>query len=86
MEIEVLSKITKKRGIYLLSHCYEYGANKEHEETKHLGVYTSVKKAKEAIEFYRKLPGFSKYPKKCFIIEGFNLDQNMWWVEGFVSM
>lgn len=73
------------KKVYLLRHTYEYGKEKEHDCTKELGIYSTYKNAKNAIEFYRNLPGFSNYPKRCFIIERYELDKNTWWSEGFFS-
>ena len=48
--------------VYLLYHIYEYGDENEHEELKTLGIYSSEAKAKAAIQYYKDLSGFSKYP------------------------
>lgn len=78
-----LMKELKK--VYLLRHTYEFGSESEFECTKELGIYTTRKHAEAAINFYRTLPGFCNYPKRCFIIESYILDRNSWWTEGFIS-
>ena len=86
-EIVAINKpdYSKKRDTFILYHAYDYGKEKEHTEMKILGVYSSRKKAKEAIERYRHLEGFCDYPKKCFQIDEYNIDYDMWWNEGFCS-
>ena len=87
MEIVVMNKpdYSKKRDTFVLYHAYDYGEKKEHTEMKVLGVYSSRKKAKEAIERYRYLAGFCDYPKKCFQIDEYNIDYDMWWNDGFLK-
>lgn len=69
----------------LLYHVYEYGDNKEHEDIKILGIYSSETKALEAAERYYKLDGFKRYPKECFEIWEIKVDEDFAWKEGFVS-
>lgn len=70
---------------YLLQHYYEYGEEEEYEEIKTLGIYSSREKASEAIERYFKLKGFRDYPKDCFYISEFPVDEDYQWWDGFVS-
>ena len=71
--------------VYLLSHVYEYYDGEEREERKELGIYESESLANKAIERYYKLPGFSRYPKDCFYIEKYILNEDKWWNEGFIG-
>ena len=73
-------------NVYLLRHTYEYGENSEHECTKELGIFSKKKNAEAAIKQYQNLPGFCDFPKKCFIIEKYILDESTWWKEGFFSV
>lgn len=70
--------------MYVLQHSYEYGEMMEYEETKLLGIYSSELGAKQAIEKYKILPGFCRYPMDCFSISKFIVNQDHW-TEGFVS-
>lgn len=81
---EVLSK-SLYRTIYILYHLYEYGENNEHEDFKMLGVYSTEKKALEAMERYFKLDGFNQYSKDCFDVEEFKVDIDTNWKDGFVN-
>ena len=67
----------------VLVHTYEYDSI---EETKILGVYSSKEKAKAAIDRYIKLDGFKDYPRECFYIMPFIIDEDSEWTEGFVSV
>jgi hypothetical protein len=69
--------------LYLLHHTYD---TEYDQETKFLGVYSSEKKIKEAIEIYYKLPGFNKYSKECFIVGICNIDENSNWLHGFTVL
>lgn len=73
--------------IYFLKFIYKFIDDNENEqyEPYMLGYYSSETKALEAIERYSKLPGFNRYPKKCFFIEKWNLDEDMTWKDGFVK-
>ena len=61
--------------VYLLQHSYELesGCN----ETKVLGIFSSEKKAKDAIEMYKKLPGFCDHMKDLYIDKYF-VDERCW--------
>ncbi|MGN0439010.1 MAG: hypothetical protein ACI4F4_10840 [Lachnospiraceae bacterium] len=73
--------------IFFLRHIQKFIDDKEYEQYEDfvLGYYSTKKKALEAVERYSKLPGFSKYPKKCFIIERWILDNDMTWKDGFIK-
>ena len=68
-------------NIYFLRHVYkfidDYGF--EQYEDYVLGFYSSEAKALDAVERYFVLPGFNQYPKKCFIIEKWKMDNDMTW-------
>ncbi|PWM58632.1 MAG: hypothetical protein DBX91_08770 [Subdoligranulum variabile] len=68
-------------GVYLLWHSYELENGCE--ETKMLGVFSSEEKARDAIAFYRGLPGFRDRPKD-FCIDWYELDVRHW-TEGYIS-
>ncbi len=71
--------------VYILFHEYELGKEGDiRDESKMLGAYSSEDKAKEAIEFYYKLPGFCDYPKECFEIGECTLGR-YGWVDGFFN-
>ena len=72
--------------VYLLYHIYEYGDENEHEELKTLGIYSSEAKAKAAIQYYKDLSGFSKYPLSCFVIDSYRVDANAEWRGGFCNV
>ena len=71
--------------VYLLYHVYEYGDENEHEELKILGIYSSEANAQAAIQYYKNLSGFSKYPPSCFVIESYRVDTNAGWRGGFCN-
>lgn len=68
--------------VYLLEHAYEYGEN---EEVKLLGVYSSRKKAEEAVDRYFELPGFKDHPRQCFCISKLAINEDTGFSEGFIS-
>ncbi len=74
-------------NIYFLRHVYkfidDYGF--EQYEDYVLGFYSSEAKALDAVERYFVLPGFNQYPKKCFIIEKWKMDNDMTWKDGFIK-
>ena len=73
------------KTVFLLEHYYEdkIDENITSGETKTLGIFSTEEKAKEAIQFYKVLPGFKDYPDDCFNIEEFELNDK-WWDTGFV--
>ena len=68
--------------VYELVHIYERG---EDDEIKNLGIYSTRRKAEEAIDRYKILEGFNKYPIDCFFINECELDKDAWWTEGFIN-
>ena len=74
--------------VFLLRHSYEYdiGDWDKAEEIKFLGVFSTEEKGKDAIEYYKVLPGFRDYPEDCFHLGELELDRNYNWAEGFVKV
>ncbi len=69
--------------VFVLQHSYEYGEELEYTETKMLGVFSSKKSVKKAIEFYKTLVGFCDHPDD-FYVDCYKIDARHW-REGFVS-
>lgn len=65
--------------VYLLQHSYELDNGCE--EIKTLGIFSDEKNAQEAIDEYKKLPGFKNH-KNGFFIDKYKLDKKNW-AEGF---
>lgn len=64
--------------IFFLHHdrpASEFEVQGEHD--KLLGIYESPDRAEQAIEEYRKLPGFCDHPDGFRIVKG-KLDQEIW--------
>ena len=68
-----------KAEVYLLQHSYEIDNGCD--ETKILGIFSSQQTAEEAIEGYKKLPGF-RNKQENFFIDKYELDKKHW-AEGF---
>ena len=71
-------------SVYLLQHTYCYGNNDEYEETKIIGIFDSMDKAKAAIIKYSELPGFNDFSDECFSIDEYQLNVGEW-SEGFTE-
>lgn len=73
--------------IIVLKHIYEFDDSSGYKqfEDKILGIYSSEKKAKDAIERYFVLSGFNQHPKDCFVVEKWEIDKDTTWKEGFVK-
>ncbi|MCL1948399.1 MAG: hypothetical protein FWF59_01515 [Turicibacter sp.] len=54
--------------VFLLQHSYDYGDDLEHEETKHIGIYSKRSNAEAVIEQLKDKEGFRDYPLDCFYI------------------
>lgn len=50
-----------------------------------MGIYSSEQEALKAIERYYSLAGFKKYPKECFVVDKYIVNEDNGWKEGFVS-
>jgi len=81
---EKRSEKMKDQKIYVLQHSYDYGEDNEHEETKFIGVYSSVEQAKGAINRLKEQEGFRSFSTDCFYIDEYQIDKDQW-VEGFIS-
>lgn len=73
--------------VYLLQHSYKYELDEDMKiaNTKSIGIYSSRQKAEEVIEQYIVKQGFRRFPKKCFLISEYVLDES-YWIEGFVTL
>ncbi len=67
--------------IYIIIHSYDLD---DCAETKFIGAFSTLEKAKEIVENYKRLPGFKDYPDK-FFIDKYTIDRNHW-TEGFSTV
>jgi homoserine kinase type II len=67
---------------FVLQHTYE--DENGNEETKLIGLYSTLEKANAVVERFKSLPGFQDYP------DGFSVDHYRFnvdhWLEGFVHV
>jgi hypothetical protein len=70
---------------YELYHVQGKDTEDTEEIVRFLGLFSSAKRAKEAIVFLCIHPEFSNFPKKCFVWEKVKIDQ-YWWKEGFITV
>jgi hypothetical protein len=70
------------KSVFILQHSYELSDTGE-EEIKFIGVYSTMKKAQEAIERLSVQPGFKDLPD-YFYIDEYKIDQDNW-SEGFIT-
>lgn len=68
-----------QKKVYLLQHSYELKNGCD--ETKVLGIFSTQKEAKEAIEIYQYLPGF-RNKKEDFFIDEYEMNKK-YWTDGF---
>jgi len=69
------------KEVYILEHSYEIN---NLDETKFIGIYSSLDEAQKAIERLKKQPGFKDRPNDFHIDKNeINKDN---WKEGFVSL
>jgi hypothetical protein len=66
--------------VYLLQHVHSVN---DDDDVKTLGIYSSEACALEAVERFRKLPGFSTAPDG-FSVNAFEIDQDHW-TSGYIS-
>jgi len=59
--------------------------NEMDEIERFLGLFSSAKRAKEAIDFLSVQPEFKNIPKKCFVWGKVKINQ-YWWKEGFITV
>lgn len=69
-----MMRTNSKLKLYLLIHKYFYGNENQHEETKELGIYSSIENINKAISRYKNLSGFNEYELDCFEIHEFIVD------------
>ena len=69
-----------QKDVYILQHSYEVHGG--YEETKILGVFSSIEEAESAVLKYKKLPGF-KEKINDFYVDRYIIDK-MYWEEGFM--
>ena len=70
------------KSVFVLQHSYEMSEAGE-EETKFIGVYSSMDKAQSAVKRLSLQPGFKDFPD-YFHIDEYEIDQDNW-TEGFVT-
>jgi len=76
----MVSKESKMKVVYVVDHSYKLDGC---EEVKHIGVFSSEKKAKKAVKRLKKQEGFKKH-KKGFTIGPCLMDQ-IYWDGGFFT-
>ncbi len=64
--------------VYYLKHIRKIDG---YDELKSLGIFSSKKEAEEAVEYYKKLPGFKDF-LDGFCINEYEIDKD-YWIEGF---
>lgn len=67
--------------VYKVDHVYEVD---DIEEVKFIGVFSSIEKAREAVNELILQPGFKDHPTDAFQINKIKIDR-IGWVEGFCS-
>jgi hypothetical protein len=70
------------KSVFVLQHSYELSETGE-DETKFIGVYSTMEKAQEAVLRLSKQPGFKDF-SDYFYINEYEIDQDNW-CEGFVT-
>jgi|GEM_PF-4671255 hypothetical protein len=70
---------------YVLSFMYDYEVDEDlkMDHAAWLGIFSSYKKAQEALAFYRALKEYEKFPEECFYIGKYPLNKKHW-TTGFV--
>lgn len=68
--------------VFLVWHTHEI--EEDNEDIKLLGVYSTEKKAEEAIAVLKKKPGFFDHPEG-FEISKYTIDE-LCWVDGFATV
>ncbi len=69
------------KSVFIIQHSYDFG---ECDETKMIGVYSSLVEAEKAVERSKKLEGFKDRPND-FHIDEYELNQD-YWTEGYATM
>jgi hypothetical protein len=65
--------------LFYVEHSFDYD-----DDGRTIGLFSTIKKAKEAITFLKDKPGFCDYPVECFEIRKAQIDI-IYWNGGFVS-
>lgn len=73
------------KAVYLLEHSYPVGEDKFFDEVRIIGLYSTKRKAKEALLNYQCKVGFKSHIDG-FWIEKWKVDDNFQWVDGFVTI
>lgn len=68
--------------VYLLSHTYSVGVDKNNEEDRIIGMYLNRKSAKRTLLEYLHKKGFESHIDG-FCIEKWEVDNEFQWEEGF---
>lgn len=71
------------KSVFLVQHSYEVGEDGLYDETKLIGIYSSLDKAESIVERYKRLPGFRDYLDAFYISEHEIGKDN--WTEGFIK-
>ena len=56
-----IKKEVEKMVVYRLTHMYNVGKDKDYEEIRTIGLYSTRKKAKQVMESYMKKKGFKSH-------------------------
>ena len=56
-----IKKEVEKMVVYRLTHMYNVGKDKDYEEVRTIGLYSTRKKAKQVMESYMKKKGFKSH-------------------------
>lgn len=70
--------------VYILYH-YDQETLEDNDHRKMVGVYSTEKRAEQAIERLRDKPGFREFPERWFIGHAV-LDKDTQWTDGFVTI
>lgn len=72
--------------VYVLWHVYKLSGDiGEHDEEKLVGIYSTEKKARDAIQNHKDLEGFRGLPLECFEIHEYEIDRSSW-NDGFTTV
>jgi hypothetical protein len=72
------------KTVFIVQHSYEVGEDGLYDETKLIGIYSSLEKAESVVERYKTLPGFRDYID-AFHISEYEIDKDSNWTEGFIK-
>ena len=72
------------KTVFLLEHTHEVDEDIGSWDTKTLGIYSTKKEVKQAIQFYKTVSGFKDYPEECFLVKKYKLDIKHW-TKGFTA-